>query len=246
MLFHCIYQGKNEETGELNPEYTDDDYEFLCGKLNEMTLKILNSIESKYNILNLYCFVRSDNWNFRKKIYPEYKKGRSIPNPIIWKLYEYAKLCFNTVSSSYAEADDYLWTFSKRVEHNAIICGVDGDLQCVPSLHFNPTKDEWKKIDKDTAIYNMYSKICIGCSSDGVNLSPKIGEAYYKKNFVLGDSIENYEANLLNAYIKAWGNEEIAKEKLELAKKLLKLWDIESPEFKLMIQNIENEENSKS
>ena len=48
IVHFVLYSGKNEETGERNPEYTEDDLETLELKLNELVFKVLNNVEKAY------------------------------------------------------------------------------------------------------------------------------------------------------------------------------------------------------
>lgn len=231
----CLYQGLNEETGELNPEYTESDLEFLSNKLNEMTLKVLNAIEEKYDIVNLYCFVAGKN-NFRKIIYPEYKANRKERHPLLYKMYECAKVAFNTISSDGAEADDYLYTFAKKTNFSSIIVTVDSDLACIPGLHYNYRKELWTEISKTEGIYNMYKKLAVNDPGDNVKLTQGCGIKWFEKNFHIDMNTEEYENALFNTYLKVWKEEGLAREKMELAKKLLKLHDVEGEDFKNLIQ----------
>lgn len=97
MLHHCLYSGKNE-LGEKNPEYTEADLEFLQGKLTEMTLKVLNNIEKYYNIIACYIFIKGQK-TFRKEIFSDYKSNRPPANPLINKLYDYAKVAHQAIES---------------------------------------------------------------------------------------------------------------------------------------------------
>lgn len=236
ILHTCLYQGKSEETGELNVPYGEKDLEFLFGKVTEMTLKVFNILEDKFGIRNMYCLVGGGN-NFRKRLFPPYKANRPPKNPLLRNLYDFTKVSFNTLSSLNAEADDEIFTLSKRIEHTGIIISNDGDLSSIPGIHYDHTKDNWFNVNEKEAKFNQVKKICIGCSSDNVNLSPKIGEAYYNKSFSIDFTDEQYEEALLNSYLKAWKNDlSLAKQNLELAKKLLSLWDTESEEFKNLIK----------
>ena len=66
--------------------------------------------------------------------------------------------------------------------------------------------------------------------SDNIKFTPKVGEAFAKKTIKIGMTPWEYFIGVYSAYLKAWKNEEIAREKMYLAWKLLKLHTIE--EFK--------------
>ncbi len=227
IIHQALYSGKNEETGERNPEYTEESLEYVVGKLTEMTLKVLNSVEKYYNPLVIYICTGGKG-NFRKDIYPEYKSHRPLPNPLISKLYDYAKVAHQTICQDGYEADDLIATLSKKIDHTGIIIGIDSDLLVLPSINYNFNKDKWLKISEKQAKYNYYKKVCCSDPGDNVKTSPGIGIKYFEKNFSIDFTDEQYEKALLKAYLKAWKNDEIkANEQLELAKQLLTLKIIE-------------------
>jgi len=227
ILHHCMYSGKNGETGERNPEFGEQDIEYLQGKLTEMTLKVLNNVEKYFSILALYIWVKGKG-NFRKEISPEYKSNRPAPNPVINKLYDYAKLAHQTINADGHEAEDGIFTMSTKIDNNGIILGVDSDLLQIPGIHYNYQKDIWRKISPQEAVHYKYKKLCLSDVGDGVKTTPGIGKVYFEKNFRIGMSLEQYEEALWQAHLKAWKGDKVkAKEQLELGKQLLLLKKIE-------------------
>ena len=225
LIYHCLYSGK-DELGNKNPEYTDADLEMLQGKLSEMVLKVLNNIEKYYNILSCYIFIKGKN-NFRKEIFSDYKANRPEPSPLNQKLYDYIKIAHGAIESDSCEAEDMVYTLSKKIDHNGIIVYVDHDLEEIPSIFYNYQKNKWSKINEKEAIYNKYKKLCLSEPGDNVKTSPGIGKAYYQKNFNIDFNEAQYEKALYQAYVKAWkGNKTKAAEMLRLAKKLLLLKDM--------------------
>ena len=222
MLHHCLYSGK-DELGNKNPEYTEADLEFLQGKLTEMTLKVLNNIEKYYNILSCYIFVKGDK-TFRKELYPLYKANRPPANPLIAKLYEYAKVAHQVIESGEYEAEDMVYQVSKKIDNNGIIVYVDHDLLEIPSIFYNYQKDKWLKVDEETALWNEYHKYVTGEAGDNVNLCKGVGQKFFEKIFKKGMTIEEYEKGLYICFMKAYkDNEELALKNMELTKKLLGL-----------------------
>lgn len=227
MLHHCMYSGKNPETGEKNPEFEEKDIEYLQGKLTEMTLKVLNLVEEKFSILALYIWVKGKG-NFRKELSSEYKAKRPAPNPVINKLYDYAKLAHQTIPADGYEAEDGIYTMSTKIDNNGIILGVDSDLLQIPGIHYNYQKNVWRKISNEEALHLKYKKYCLSDVGDGVRTTPGIGKVYFEKNFKIGMTIEEYEHQLWLAHLKAWKNDEVkAKEQMELGRQLLSLKIIE-------------------
>lgn len=225
IIHHAMYSGK-DELGNRNPEFTEADLEMLQGKLSEMVLKVLNSVEKYYNMLSCYIFIRGKN-NFRKTLLESYKANRPTPNPLIHKLYDYIKVAHGAIESDNCEAEDMVFTLSKKIDNNGIILYVDHDLEEIPSIFYNYQKDKWLKINEKQAIYNKYKKLCISEAGDNVKTTPGIGIKYFEKNFSIDFNEAQYEAALWQAYIKAWkGDERKAQEMLILAKNLLLLKDI--------------------
>lgn len=226
MVHFILYSGK-DEAGNRNPEYTEADLEMLYGKLDEFVLKTLNNIEKYFVIKALYIFVKGKG-NFRKDLYEEYKANRPAKNPIINDLYAYLIEKYNCCPAHGAEAEDYVYTASKKINHEGIIVYVDHDLEELPGIFYNYKKNYWSIITEQQALYNKYQKLCICEAGDNVNLTPRIGINYYIKNFRMDMTIEEYEEALFKAYLKAWkGDEEVAREKMELARTLLSLKEIE-------------------
>jgi len=225
ILHLTLYSGKNE-LGERNPEYTEADLEYLQYKMTELYYKTVNAVEKYFDILNLYIFVKGEN-NFRKKLYTEYKANRTPPNPLINDLYNYAEIAFKTIKADGCEAEDYIYTVSKKINHTGIILSPDHDLDEVPCTLYDYRKGVWKKISEKEAIYNKYKKMVVGESGDNVNLLKGCGIKYFEKNFSIDFTIEQYEEALFNAFIKVYKDINIAREKMELNRELVCLKEIE-------------------
>lgn len=219
-----LYSGK-DEFGNRNLEYVENDLELLKGKLTEMTLKTLNTVEKYFDIVSCYIFIKGDS-NFRKELYPEYKANRPSPNPLIKELYKYAIEMHQAIPANNCEAEDMVYRVSKEINHEGLILFVDHDLLEIPSRFMNYKTGVFSKVSEKEATYNLYKKLCLSEPGDNVKTSPGIGEKYFQKNFYIDMTIEEYEEALFKAYLKAWKNDvEKATEQLILAKKLLMLRD---------------------
>lgn len=225
ILHLVLYSGKNE-FGEKNPEYTENDIEELKFKLDELVMKYLNQVEKYFNPISVYMCVKGDN-NFRYEIYPDYKKNRPKSNPLIKILYKYFEERWNTLSSEGAEADDYVYTISKQINHSGIILSPDKDMKQIPSIIFDYKKGLWFKISEKEALYNFYYLLICGDSGDNIPGAYRCGDKYFKSNFNIDMTIEEYEKASLTAYLKASkGEEEEAKRLLELNRQLVGLKEI--------------------
>lgn len=224
VLHFVLYSGK-DEFGNRNPEYIEADSEMLQGKLTEFVLKTLNSVEKYFNILSLYIFIKGKN-NFRKELFPTYKANRPAPNPLISKLYEYFKIAHQAIEAENAEAEDYVYTLSKKIDNNGIILSIDHDNDEIPGIHYNYKTDKWRKITPEQARMSKIQKLIVSESGDNVNLAKGLGIKHFQKNYNSSMSDEEIEEQLMKSYTKVWKDENIAKEKLELAKQLLFLKEI--------------------
>lgn len=228
VIYFTLISGKNQETGLPNPPFELKDLEYLQGKLTEFTLKILNKIEERFNILNLYIFIKGKEKNFRREIYPEYKANRSEPSELVPYLYEYAKIAHGAIEAvDGVEAEDMVYSFSKKLNHNGLILFIDHDLDEAASLRFNYKTMKYSKITEKEAKFNLIKKLCLSETGDNVKTSPGIGIRYFEKNFHIDMTDEEFESALKVAYLKAWkGNVEKAEEQLSIAKQILPLKDI--------------------
>ncbi len=225
LVYFTLYSGK-DEFGNKNPEYTTNDLDYLKSKLAEMVMKHLNKIDEYFVTKSLFIFIRGKN-NFRKDIYPEYKSNRPTPNPLNSYLYDYLKEEFQAIESHGCETDDMCYTIAKKLNFDCIILSSDKDLYQMPCIFYDYKKDYWCRISEKEAKFNLYRQLVIGDASDGVNLTQGLGKSYFNKNFNIDMTDEQYEENLLKAFIKVWKDETIAKEKIELAKQLLTLKDMD-------------------
>jgi hypothetical protein len=242
IIYTTLYMGKNPETGELNPPYTENDLEFLYGKLDEYMLKILNNIENYFIIKSLYIFIRGKD-NFRKKLYPEYKFNRPKKDPLSVYLYDYMKEKYQAVESHGYEAEDYCATIAWKLGKDCIIAYVDHDLEEISgAILYNYQKDKFIQLSEKEAIYNKYKKLNIGENGDFANFTPSYAEKSFERDFHIDMTVEEYEAQTLETFIWCWSdklkvkgkkiqrfpNESLAKEKLELAKQIIWLQNVEN------------------
>lgn len=187
----------------------------------------------------MYIFIRGKKPVFRKELYPLYKANREKPSELVGKLYDYAKIAHQAIECDGYEAEDFVYSFSKKLEHNGLILYIDHDILEIPSLMMNYQSFEYKKISPELALYNKYKKLILSEPGDNVQLTKGLGLVYFEKNFHIDMSIEEYEKATYSAFLKAHRdvkivgkkkvyteNPEKAKEMLELAKKLIWLKDI--------------------
>jgi 5'-3' exonuclease len=226
LAYFTLYSGRNEY-GEKNPDFTEDDLEFLQGKLSEMIMKALNSVEKYFDVIGTYIFIRGAN-NFRKDLYPEYKSNRPPKPPLVNLLYNYMKENYGAVEANGAEAEDFVYTASKQLGNKCVILFCDHDILEIEGIPlFNYQKEKWMIQTKSQALLEKYKKLIVTETSDNVNLCPKLGIKHFEKFYTEDMTEDELEVQALVSYTKAWKSEQIAKEKLELCKKLVWLKEIE-------------------
>lgn len=222
LAFMVSYPGK-DENGEARPDYTEEDYEYVEGKLNELVLSILNRIEERYNITDYYLCVRGKN-NFRKEIFPEYKANRIATPPIVSHLCQYLLDNYKCIEAHGYEADDMVFTLSERIGHTGVIACMDKDLYQIPSIFYNYFKDEWSTVSDTQAKYNLAIQVLTGDAGDNVKVNRGLGPV--KAAAIVHPDMTDYQyiKAIYKAYIQYNGSQ--AKEKLKLVYKLLKLHNV--------------------
>lgn len=228
LTYFSSYPGK-DELGNALPDYTEDEYEYVEGKLRELVLAIFNKVEQKYNIVQYYMCIRGRN-NFRKELYPEYKATRPPTPEIVNHLCRYLVNHFGAIESCGAEADDYIYTLSLQFDHKAIIACMDKDLYQIPASFYDYFHEEWKDVDEEEAKYNLAIQVLTGDPGDNVKVNRGLGKAKAAKIVQRGMTDYQYVKSIYLAYKHYNGND--AKEKLRLVYKLLRLHkiDLESSE----------------
>jgi hypothetical protein len=234
--FICSYQPKNDEFGNPTEYYTKKNggFDIAEGILNEKLLGIFNKIEEYFTIKTIYLCVKGNN-NPRKQWLSSYKTHRPETPEIVNYLHNILIEKHNAFIAPIGEADDAIKTLVDTLRDNALICGIDKDLLTISGYHYNYSKDFYQYIDEKTANYNFWTQVLIGDSTDFENLSPKIGKKYAEKVLDIDMTEEEYKEAVYNGFLKAWkGNVDLAKEKMELSYKLVKLWNFKE------LENVEN------
>lgn len=231
LVYHALHEKKDENGNKLVEEYTIDDKEIVFLKLKELVERTFNNIQKYFEIEEMFLFI-SGRGNFRKKIYPDYKANRTQKHDLVPILINHLIEKYNAIPSDGFEADDYVYTASKLINHSGIVISVDSDLKQIPGIHYNYQKDIWAKVSDEQAVYNRWSKILTGDTGDNVNFSPGIGAKYAEKNLRIGMTTYQYLKALYIGYLKAWKNDSVkAKENLRLTCKLISLHDVHTSEF---------------
>jgi len=225
------YTGK-DEFGNKKPEYTEEEYSIAEGIADEIFMKIVNTCEEFFKIKVVYLCLKGNCNNPRYEWFPEYKAHRPPALPIIKHLHNYLANKYSALLPTIGETDDLIAEIVSLGGDSVVICSFDKDIKQLGNNNWflNYKKWEWEFITKEEADYLFNFQMIVNDPSDNIKFTPKVGEAFAKKTIKIGMTPWEYFIGVYSAYLKAWKNEEIAREKMYLAWKLLKLHTIE--EFK--------------
>lgn len=152
-----------------------NDQEDVAKRTNHYILQILSRVgqEGQYNI-----FLTGKN-NYRKLIYPDYKKSRRMKPKPRW--YEFIRQHlidkWNAITVNNIEADDALSItqryYNKINKNTTIIASKDKDLLQIPGLHYRiPTKSTFPytivEIDETQAFQSLMQQSMMGDSTDDI------------------------------------------------------------------------------
>ena len=166
--------------------------------------------------------------NFRKDLYPDYKKNRPELLPkekeALNYAHNYMKEKWKGVEATGMEADDLvcIWAYEAREnEDQFVICGIDKDLKQIPGNHYNYNKKEHEFVDDQSAYHNLMVQCLTGDTSDNIPGIRGIGPVKAKR--ILGGVDPDRYWNRIRA---AWrghgaGDPELSRTLLTM----LKSWD---------------------
>lgn len=113
--------------------------------------------------------------NFRKDLYPAYKKNRKELDDEMKKAlkfgHEYMCDRWNAVMSNGMEADDLvsIWAHEAREQElDYVIVGIDKDLLQIPGEHYNFVKRSHQFIDDNTGDFNLSIQCLTGDATDNI------------------------------------------------------------------------------
>lgn len=126
--------------------------------------------------------------NFRKDLYPEYKKNRKELEPDMKKAlaygHEHMKDRWEAIMADGMEADDLvcIWAYEAReMELPYVIAGIDKDLLQIPGNHYNFKRKEHSFVDDQLAHYNLMVQCLTGDSTDNIPGIKGIGAVKAKR-----------------------------------------------------------------
>lgn len=152
------------------------------------------------------CF--TDDVNFRKSIYPEYKANRKgTRKPVVFSaLRSYIKESWPCACWPNLEADDVMGIMSTDPKREVVIVSADKDMRTIPGLWYSPNNPDAGivEVTKADADRTHLMQTLTGDRVDGYPGCPGIGPARAEKIVDGG-----WEA-VVEAYVKAGLNESVA------------------------------------
>lgn len=129
---------------------------------------------------NMEVYLKGDGTNFRDDIATlhTYKGNRSTIKPY-WlpEIREYMILTWGAIPVNGKEADDQIATRAFEASKECIICSPDKDLDQIPGLHWNYSKQVEYDISPEEARVFFWTQVLAGDTADNIKGCWKIGSA---------------------------------------------------------------------
>lgn len=169
-----------------------------------------------------------DNDNFRKHIYPDYKKNRK---------HQHRPKHFNAIRNWLAnqkqsiitkglEPDDLMAIRAQELTTLGtpfVIVTNDKDMQQIPGDHYNWQKHTFQTVSPWEAAVSLYTQILVGDSIDNIKGCPKVGPAKARIAFKGATTEEELLEATFKEYKKAYKDEDEARKMMKLNIQLVRL-----------------------
>jgi 5'-3' exonuclease len=164
------------EPTKTNPNSENE--RIAIARTDELMDRILSAVKTTE-----YQLFVSGSENFRKLLYPEYKRHRDdIPKPRhLDALRNFLVHEWGAEVAAGYEADDAIGIAHGRLENldggvkSPVICSIDKDFRQIPGLHYNFVKDEAAVVSPYEATFSFWCHMLIGDTSDNVRGVAGIG-----------------------------------------------------------------------
>lgn len=225
----------------VQKELTEQDLPELEGKLNELVLKIFNTVENYFSLEKIYVFIRGKN-NYRKNLYEAYKANRPEKHILTNHLYDYLIKTFNAVPVDGFEAEDACATIGWRLGKECIIAYCDHDLLEVKDcIMYNYRTNKFFIQSEKDALWEKYKKLNIGENGDNANLTPSYAIKKFEKDFNKDMTIEEYEKQSYETFIWCWSDKVKIKNKIQRTPNIEKATEMFNLAKEILwLKNIEN------
>ena len=159
---------KASVTNEVETHWGDDLWT-LHSDVKEAWAMLNDSVDAVCKELHTHHVVMciSDDVNFRKEVYQDYKsKRKNTRKPLAYfELKKWVMENFPYVIYPKCEADDVMGILATQKDANCIIVSEDKDMLTVPARLYR--QGELTKTDEKTADYNMFIQALTGDTTDG-------------------------------------------------------------------------------
>jgi 5'-3' exonuclease len=197
-------------------------------RLDELLERIMGACECKESHIYLTA---SDRSNFRFALFPEYKAHRKDkPKPIHYDFIRKTLMeDYMGIMISNEEADDAMGIALTEDPEHRIIATIDKDLDMIPGWHFNFVKEKIYYINELEGWRNFYYQCLVGDkSTDNIEGCPGIGPVKATRSLEGCESENEMYEKVLDHFLNAYSDPEIAVNALWLAGQLL--WIRRKPE----------------
>lgn len=127
------------------------------------------------------------------------RKGREKPKNLEY-IRNHMMSDWQAVVSVEQEADDCLAIQATELDHDCAIVSVDKDMLQVPCWHYNPVKNEMKRVSPDEGIRFFYTQILTGDNADNIHGLPNVGPKRAEKILKGTETEEDLWQAVLDAY----------------------------------------------
>jgi len=186
---------------------------------------------------------------FRHILNDTYKANRGQTKPEwyrAWASVIQHRLCykwgFHTIEG--IEAEDAVGMMAKYLGYDKVIIGhIDKDLDQIPGIHYNYSKQRKYFVHEFAAIRNLHYLMLVGDTVDNLPGCPGIGPVKAEKLLAAGDTFYNlqlveeaYKEAVLGAFVKSFGEEEGHQKAIECYRLTKILEDAETNGFKFPVE----------
>ncbi len=162
-----------------------------------------------------YLMAVKGSGNFRNMLYPEYKLNRHAdPNkqnhfvPVLRKLAVAEDLA---IEATGREADDLMRMWAEEAIASGddyMICSIDKDLKCIPGRHYLMHKKTIIEVSEAEALRHYYQQLLKGDPTDNIPGVPRVGEVKAEKILAPYSTEEEFQEQVVEQYLIAYGEEQ--------------------------------------
>lgn len=153
-------------------------------RIFENTVATIKGFRKHWSVaLDVMCFTDTENW--RKDVFPDYKRSRGAKPIVYWHLVDWIKENYTFFLRDTLEGDDCMGILSTRPSligaDHAIICSPDKDFNTIPGEFFwidttKAKKHELKVVSEEEADHWHMLQTLMGDTTDGYGGCPGIGK----------------------------------------------------------------------